>query len=92
MILMISYILDFFVHWVKSYYKTKFKKQRLHVEVNPNACLVESRVLEGRIEIVTGPNPSGTGVIANTTLIASSWQTSPMTRNPWRLLGSCKSS
>jgi hypothetical protein len=71
MILMISFGF-FLVPWVKSYNKTKFKKQPLHVEMNPNARLAESSVLERSIEIVTGPTPPGTGVIADTTLIASS--------------------
>ena len=40
--------------------------------MNRNARLAESSVLERSIEIVTGRTPPGTGVMADTTLIASS--------------------
>lgn len=48
-------------------------------QVNLYARLAESRVLERSIEIVTGPTPPGTGVMADTTPIASSKHTSPVT-------------
>lgn len=52
--------------------KIYIKKQPLNFQVNVNARLAESSVFERSIEIVIGPNPPGTGVMADTTPAASS--------------------
>lgn len=53
-------------------HKISIQEQSLSVQVNLNVRLAASRVLERSIEIATGPTPPGTGVMADTTLIASS--------------------
>lgn len=57
--------------------------------VRPNAILAALTVFERSMAMVIGPTPPGTGVIAEATMAASSKQTSPITRNPDSIAGSC---
>lgn len=52
--------------------KTSIAEPFCRVQLKLNARLADSRVFERSIEIVTGPTPPGTGVMAETTFIASS--------------------
>lgn len=65
------------------------KYNQFVIHTIPKARFAESRVLERSIDMVTGPMPPGTGVMADATFTASWKQTSPLTRKPCLLLGSC---
>lgn len=78
-----------FIAYIDGRSNIEIWRKRLSIQTIPNVRFAESRMLERSIDIVIGPTPPGTGVMADTTLIASSKQTSPKTRKPWPL-GFCK--